>query len=189
MPLGLLSGMQFGLWLLISLGLAGISYRSFKNWKSHGFYRFFAFVGTAFVFVSNVVYWHDDIFSILQLFSWFVLIVSLGFLINSLYQLTLHGGSRSKEINTENFAFENTGTLVDSGIFAYIRHPMYSSLLLFTWGVWLKCPSMIALGASLVTTLAILITAKAEEKENVDFFGSAYIDYEKRTKRFIPYLF
>ncbi len=181
--------MQFGLWLLISIGLAGISYRSLKNWKCHGFYRFFAFVGTAFVLVSNVAYWHYEIFSVLQIFSWLILIVSLGFLINSLYQLKSHGGNRTKEINTENFAFENTGTLVESGIFAYIRHPMYSSLLLFTWGVWLKYPSMMALGASLATTLALLLTAKAEEKENVDFFGSAYVDYEKRTKRFIPYFF
>lgn len=189
MPLGLLSNLQLGVWLLISIGLAGISYQSLKNLKCHGFYRFFAFVGTAFVLVSNVPYWHYKIFSVLQIFSWLILFVSLGFLINSLYQLKVHGGNRNKEINIENFAFENTGTLVESGIFAYIRHPMYSSLLLFTWGVWLKFPSIMTLGASLVTTLSLYLTAKVEEKENINFFGSPYVDYENRTKRFIPFLF
>ena len=31
--------------------------------------------------------------------------------------------------------------------------------------------------------------AKKEEKDMVEEFGSAYLDYMKRTKMFIPYIF
>jgi len=36
------------------------------------------------------------------------------------------------------YQFEKTSELIDTGIFKYIRHPLYSSLLFLTWGIFLK---------------------------------------------------
>jgi protein-S-isoprenylcysteine O-methyltransferase Ste14 len=41
----------------------------------------------------------------------------------------------------------------------------------------------------LAATLFLLATAKVEESENVRYFGTAYAEYMKRTKMFIPFLF
>ena len=38
------------------------------------------------------------------------------------------------------FKFEKTTELVTSGIFKYIRHPLYSSLIFLTWGIYFKHP-------------------------------------------------
>jgi protein-S-isoprenylcysteine O-methyltransferase Ste14 len=38
-------------------------------------------------------------------------------------------------------------------------------------------------------TFFLLLTARIEEAENLRFFGAAYTEYMKRTKKFIPYLF
>jgi len=83
---------------------------------------------------------------------------------------------------------ENTTTLVRSGAYKYIRHPLYSSLLLFSWGVFFKDPSLLG-GVLLLAISAFLIaTARVEEVENLHKFGADYANYMKTTKMFIPFL-
>ncbi|NIQ77767.1 MAG: isoprenylcysteine carboxylmethyltransferase family protein, partial [Anaerolineae bacterium] len=67
-------------------------------------------------------------------------------------------------------------------------HPLYSSLLLLTWGVFLKNPSWAGCGLALGATAFLLATAKVEEAENVRYFGAAYRTYMRQTKMFIPFL-
>jgi protein-S-isoprenylcysteine O-methyltransferase Ste14 len=38
-------------------------------------------------------------------------------------------------------------------------------------------------------TVFLSLTARADEAECIKFFGTAYEDYMKKTKRFIPILF
>ncbi|MEJ2737690.1 MAG: isoprenylcysteine carboxylmethyltransferase family protein, partial [Anaerolineae bacterium] len=85
--------------------------------------------------------------------------------------------------------FEKTTRLVTVGAYRYIRHPLYSSLLFLAWGIFFKDPSWIGGLLVLAATLLLLVTARAEEAENVRFFGQAYEAYMGQTKRFIPYLF
>ena len=84
---------------------------------------------------------------------------------------------------------EKTTRLVTTGIFKYIRHPLYSSLLLLAWGVFFKNPSWAACGLAVGATAFLLATARTEEAENVRYFGSAYQAYMRQTKMFIPYFF
>jgi protein-S-isoprenylcysteine O-methyltransferase Ste14 len=87
------------------------------------------------------------------------------------------------------FRFEKTTDLVTSGIFRYIRHPMYSSLLFLTWAIWLKHPLWYTLPAALAGSWLLWLTARRDEKECLAFFGGKYGEYMKGTKRFIPFLF
>ncbi len=86
------------------------------------------------------------------------------------------------------FNWENTESLVTTGVYRYIRHPMYSSLLFLAWGALLKSVSISTLVLAGVATLAMVTTAKAEEAEKVDRFGQEYQDYMKRTRRFVPFV-
>jgi protein-S-isoprenylcysteine O-methyltransferase Ste14 len=86
-------------------------------------------------------------------------------------------------------AFEKTSTLVTSGIYHYIRHPLYSSLFLLAWGIFFKSPSWIGVTLAIAATGFLIATAKADEAECMRFFGPQYQDYMKQTKRFVPYIF
>jgi protein-S-isoprenylcysteine O-methyltransferase Ste14 len=86
------------------------------------------------------------------------------------------------------YKFENTSELVDTGIFKFIRHPLYSSLLFLTWGIYFKGPSGFLLIVSFLSTTFLFITAKVEEKECIKRFGVKYNEYMKRSRMFIPYI-
>ena len=86
-------------------------------------------------------------------------------------------------------AFEKTSTLVTTGIYHYIRHPLYSSLLILAWGVFFKDPSWPGTLLALAATVTLIATAMADEAECTRFFGPAYTDYMKKTRMFVPFLF
>jgi len=78
---------------------------------------------------------------------------------------------------------------VEYGLYRYVRHPMYGSLLLLGWGAFFKHLSLPAVFLVLWITFFVVVAAKVEERENRKFFGSAYTDYMRRSKMFIPWLF
>ncbi|SDU23378.1 methyltransferase family protein [Halopseudomonas salegens] len=176
--------------LFIVLGsvLAWVCRRQLVNPGCHGFYRFFAFAGILWLFLNALQLWHHDITSISQILSLLLMLSALGLLIGGVYGLRCYGGTSARRQAEENFRFENTSTLVTRGIYAYIRHPMYSSLLLLNGGLVLKRPELDAIAVALLVTLALYLTARTEERENCDFFGSSYRDYLQHSKMFLPYL-
>ena len=78
--------------------------------------------------------------------------------------------------------------MVTTGVFRYIRHPLYTSLLLLTWGVCFKQIDMAALSCALISTLFLWLTARRDEAECLAHFGEPYRQYMWRSKRFIPFL-
>jgi protein-S-isoprenylcysteine O-methyltransferase Ste14 len=84
---------------------------------------------------------------------------------------------------------EKTTELVTSGVYHYIRHPFYSSLLFLGWGIFLKNVNWIGLILVVTITILLAITAQKEEKENIQYFGEKYQEYMKQTKRFVPYIY
>jgi protein-S-isoprenylcysteine O-methyltransferase Ste14 len=177
--------------LFISLTLVFllISRKALQNPRCHGFYRFFVFEGILYLVLSNYPFWFLDVFAPRQIISWMLLSVSILFVVQGLYMLRTVGGSQARAKAPENFAFENTTSLVTGGIYRYIRHPMYSSLLLLTWGAFFKHLSLPGLVAALLTTIFVVVAGFIEEKENLAFFGPAYREYQKATKMFLPFTF
>nr|WP_319494263.1 isoprenylcysteine carboxylmethyltransferase family protein [uncultured Desulfobacter sp.] len=181
--------MNFILFIIISLILVWISRHPLKNYRSHGFYRFFAFEGITALLALNQPYWFNDPFSPRQILSWALLICSIVFVLFAVRLLRTLGGHNRRNDMPENFNFENTAHIVDTGLYRFIRHPMYTSLLLLNWGAFLKHISPLTLTISVATTLFLIAAAKVEEKENQIFFGNAYTEYCSRSKMFIPFLF
>jgi protein-S-isoprenylcysteine O-methyltransferase Ste14 len=76
--------------------------------------------------------------------------------------------------------------LITSGLYQHIRHPQYTGIFLFTLGWILHWPSFITIVLWPILAGAYVWLAKQEEKQTVEEFGNAYIEYTKKTKRFIP---
>lgn len=164
------------------------SRRALKNPGSHGFYRFFVFEAILLLVLLNHPYWFTNPFSPLHIVSWFFLLTSIVFILQSLLMLKQCGGHGERKDMPENLSFENTLHVVDKGLYRYIRHPMYSSLLFLALGAFFKHITMLNILLILLTTGFLIAAAKVEEQENLRFFGTPYRQYMQRTKMFIPCL-
>ena len=178
------------LFIVASAGIVYISRASLHSPRSHGFYRFFAWEAILALILLNVEYWFWNPFSLQQILSWIFLIASAFLVLHAVHLLRMIGkptASRSDDGAT--IAFEKTTQLVRVGAYKYIRHPMYSSLLFLTWGVLFKDLSWLSVTLALPATVFLVATAKAEEAENLRFFGTTYQTYIKQTRMFIPFIF
>jgi protein-S-isoprenylcysteine O-methyltransferase Ste14 len=79
--------------------------------------------------------------------------------------------------------------LVRSGVYKYVRHPLYCSLLLIGTGIMFTLPGIPQIILGLTNALSLYLTAIIEEKEMISRFGDQYSEYMKETKMFIPFLF
>ncbi len=169
--------------------IIAMSRRSLKSIKYHGFFRFFVFELSLLLVLLNFPYWFKNPFSPHQMIAWILLIYSGLLLVESVYYFKKYGGPVRREQSPANFEFEDTSTLIRIGIYKYIRHPMYGSLLFLALGAMFKFISLLTVSLSLANLIFVILTAKAEEKENIKFFGSGYENYMKKTKMFIPLVF
>jgi len=178
------------IFLTVSAGLITISRASLRAPRSHGFYRFFAWECILALFLLNIDVWFQTPFAWYQLVSWFLLLTCLVPLILGVRALTSRGKPvAQREAEPQLLAFEKTSSLVTGGIYHYIRHPLYSSLLFLTWGIFFKALTWPGLLLAVAATLFLFATAKADEAECLRFFGTLYQEYMKRSKRFVPFLF
>jgi protein-S-isoprenylcysteine O-methyltransferase Ste14 len=154
---------------------------SIKHKRYHGIARFFSFESMFILVLLNYPVWFKNPFSVMQLISWLLLLLSLYLAIAGFQQLKNSG--KPLEGN-----FENTSVLVKDGLYRYIRHPLYLSLFLFGTGVMLKNPRYMQISLAVLNLAAVWLTAKIEEREMKVRFGDPYIQYMKETKMFVPYI-
>jgi protein-S-isoprenylcysteine O-methyltransferase Ste14 len=181
------------LWILfgiVSVITTAISWKSLRNPRSHGFYRFFAWEAILALFLLNARFWFYKPFAWNQIIAWSLLLLSLIPLTLGIHSLHTRGRPvKQREGDPSLLAFEKTTTLVTSGIYQYIRHPLYSSLLFLAWGIFFKAASLPAFILTVTATLFLLATSRADERECTKFFGAPYQQYMQKTKRFVPYIF
>ena len=173
---------------ILSIPVIVLSWRTLFQVNSHGFYRFFSWECIIWLFVSNYPYWFDNPFSSKQWISWILLFISVYLVISGTLLMKKKGKPGKSRNEKPLYAFENTTELIDGGIFRYIRHPLYSSLLFLIWGIFFKHTTTLLFCVSVVSTVFLFLMAIADEKECIRFFGDAYKVYMKRTKRFIPFI-
>lgn len=78
--------------------------------------------------------------------------------------------------------------LIKSGPYRYIRHPMYTGLLLITISILISYFSMPRLIAAVILTADLLIKTRYEEKLLNKYFKE-YGWYSKHTWRLIPFVY
>jgi protein-S-isoprenylcysteine O-methyltransferase Ste14 len=77
--------------------------------------------------------------------------------------------------------------LVTHGVYRRVRHPMYTSLLLYSIGQLLVLPNWVAGPSYLVMFLTLFIfRVLAEERMMREQFGDEYVEYSRLTKRLVP---
>src|ERR1035437_2822822 len=153
---------------------------SIKYKRYHGIARFFAFESVFILILLNYKVWFTNPFSLLQIISWSLLIFSVYVVITGYLLLKRKG----KPDNN----FENTSLLVKSGIYGYIRHPLYLSIFLLGTGIMLKDPAPAQLCLGAINLITVYITARIEETEMIKKFGDDYRVYMKETRMFIPFI-
>jgi methanethiol S-methyltransferase len=77
------------------------------------------------------------------------------------------------------------GSLVTSGLYRYVRHPLYSAGLAFIWLMPLMTKNVLAINIGL-TVYIIAGTIFEEQKLRLEF-GEAYKHYSTVTPMFIPF--
>ncbi|MCK4749063.1 MAG: isoprenylcysteine carboxylmethyltransferase family protein [Bacteroidales bacterium] len=153
---------------------------SLRQKRFHGIYRFISFECIFLLVLMNYPVWFSNPFAWHQIISWILLIGSTLIAVFGFY-LLYHLGKPSDQL-------EDTTQVISSGLFRYIRHPLYMSLILGGFAVMMKQLQWPQIIMSLVNLLVLWLTARVEEGEMIRKFGQEYVDYMKKTKMFIPYL-
>jgi protein-S-isoprenylcysteine O-methyltransferase Ste14 len=153
---------------------------SIKYKRYHGIARFFAFESILILLLLNYKGWFHNPFSVMQIISWLILFLSIYVVVTGYVILKRRGNST---IN-----FENTSQLVKSGIYKYIRHPLYLSIFLLGTGITLKDPGKVQIILLLIIMISVPVTSRIEENEMIARFGDEYRSYMKESKMFIPFI-
>ena len=76
-------------------------------------------------------------------------------------------------------------TLVTQGIYSYVRHPLYSGMLLELIGLFIYRPTITVLVACGLGSIWVMIQARLEEMDLVQRLP-AYHEYMQQVPRFVP---
>jgi protein-S-isoprenylcysteine O-methyltransferase Ste14 len=90
---------------------------------------------------------------------------------------------------TKGKSFVNTTHLVDTGIYAVVRHPQYTGgvyALFLTTFLWYPHWIFGVLGA--IGTAVVYMGCREEDHRLIEKFGDAYVDYTKRVPRMNVFL-
>jgi protein-S-isoprenylcysteine O-methyltransferase Ste14 len=86
-------------------------------------------------------------------------------------------------------ASERGKKLSTRGAFKYVRHPLYAAFLsIFNFGLALFLNSYIYLLWAVILHPVWHLLVHHEERLMVDIFGQSYVEYQRRTGRFLPRL-
>jgi protein-S-isoprenylcysteine O-methyltransferase Ste14 len=151
-----------------------------------GFFLSLAIVGTVSFFLISVVYpllVFTDSFQLIQLFP-----LQLVFQHDLLIQLI---GMLLQTVGYILFLWSvlergrDPSVLVTWGPFRYVRHPSYSGYFLMFSGLFLTLLNLIALVPLMAIPGYVSLTT-CEEQLLIARFGNEYVQYQKRTGRFLP---
>jgi protein-S-isoprenylcysteine O-methyltransferase Ste14 len=77
--------------------------------------------------------------------------------------------------------------LITTGPYAYVRHPIYTGLILMALGMALT-GSIWGIGVFIIASFTLILRIGKEEKIMLELFPNEYSEYQKRTKRLVPFV-
>ena len=77
--------------------------------------------------------------------------------------------------------------LVTTGPYAYVRHPIYSGIMLAALGTALVT-SIFGIGVLVFISITFALRMHKEEKIMLELFPEQYPEYQKHTKRLVPFV-
>ena len=110
-----------------------------------------------------------------------IMLIVLGLALRIAAVLTL------RRFFTVDVAIHEGHTVVDHGLYRYVRHPAYAGVLLSFLGFGVGLGNWLSVAAMFVpVALAITYRIRVEERALIAALGDAYVQYAARTKRLIP---
>jgi protein-S-isoprenylcysteine O-methyltransferase Ste14 len=76
--------------------------------------------------------------------------------------------------------------VIDTGVYGWVRHPMYLGGLLFFLGFVIATLSLLSLTVWIASFVFLNRMATCEEKDLIRVLGQQYVDYQRRTHKWIP---
>lgn len=110
------------------------------------------------------------------------ILYTFGLLIAVLGRLHLGNNWSDIEVNR----IQDKHQAVTTGIYAFLRHPIYVGDLILLFGLELALNSWLVLGVVALTPIVLMKAVKEERALAANLTG--YDDYARRVKRFIPYV-
>lgn len=140
----------------------------------------FAITAAIFMSISEI----GDIKEYQQFFYWLGIFIMLIGVVLRQYSMHILGNYYAATLQ-----LQEAPKLILKGPFSLLRHPCYAGFMYALWGIGLALLNWILLICIVAFSLTIfLIQINVEEKNLKTFFGSDYVDYQKRTKKIIPFI-
>ncbi len=92
-------------------------------------------------------------------------------------------------IGTARLQIVENHELITDGLYKHLRHPLYLGELLRNFGIALIFSSLYGTIFMIIGSFFLLFRINIEERMLVEQFGEQYKEYQKRTKRIIPFLY
>ena len=169
----MLSMFRLVVFIIVSVAIYHASRSSLRSAYSHGFFRFFAWETFLVLMLLNLnirAYQPSSVHHDMAI----VFLILSGLLgVHGFQALRREGKPDDDRDDPTLLRIEKTTVLVTAGAYKYVRHPLYCSFLLLTWGSFLFIPSWQACSLAIVVTLNIIAAARVEEKENSLYFCAA----------------
>ena len=148
---------------------------------------FVLILGTYFLFRSanqafpswNVTFWQRTLLTGLIADA----VVLAGLIVSIWARITL-GGNWSYSVT-----FKENHELIERGLYRYVRHPIYSGLLLMALGTAILVGKLLVFTVLVIVFLGVWIKWRQEELLLTRHFPQAYPDYKRRVRALIPHVF
>jgi protein-S-isoprenylcysteine O-methyltransferase Ste14 len=83
----------------------------------------------------------------------------------------------------------DSGVLLTRGVYAFVRHPMYSGFIVFIApGIAICFRSWLLLTPSILAYVVFRILIREEDEYLEGRFGQAFLDYRSRVNAIIPFI-
>ena len=179
------------IWLaLVLVWVAGAlrTKRTVKNQSSawQVLYTVILVVGVYLIFAKQIgIPWLDrQLFSVTVPIALAGLLVVLMGVVFSIWARLMLGDNWSNRVTVK----ENH-TLVRSGPYRIVRHPIYSGILLGMLGSALQRGEMRSFVGVIICVLSFWLKTRAEEQFMVQTFGEEYLQYRHEVKALAPFIF
>lgn len=117
----------------------------------------------------------------LKTIGWALLWLGAVLAIVSMLTLRLRGKPTS--------GWEHTTQLIETGIYRWVRHPLYLAGLVVVTGIGLLRTTVVSLILWASSAACLILAARFEDRFNGQKFGKEYRRYQARSKLLIPFLF
>jgi protein-S-isoprenylcysteine O-methyltransferase Ste14 len=127
------------------------------------------------LYIKPLVNWSFEVHVILKMVSIAIAVMGILVIIVAILQL-------NKNLTPFPTPKEN-GELIESGLYQYVRHPIYSGIILTSLGVGFYDGNVWKISIGIALWILFFFKSRYEESQLIRKF-SKYLAYQKRTRRF-----